>query len=630
MFSLRSACGLTAASCTGLLAAVGPASADLTAAAYINNTTYNYKLVHMPDWDQRRNALGNTGNMYCAPTATMNLFAYAANHGFPGTNPGPGTWLPQGQYNAGSIWLVLMGINMGTHPTDGTGGGWGPGAALFASGSFMTTQRYSNNSNYTATIGKMTKKAIQGSVVAFNYGKYKRTGFNGSIPIVTRTGGHVVTLTESLRSGSSRTLRFRDPWTGDDDSLSNQSSFANKTVNPVTKTFQLSGAITNREVITEGTGSDGNYYYRIFESFLTCRPFYGIQFLNTGDSAATTLQTVVPQWFSGSPLPPTTLNVPTGHELHDVAFNFDEEEAIVITKTGAIAVFFNLGRIDILANTYAPIPTPIQPAVMCVGRNNAIFISDGGKIHRIDQDGQTEVATSNTPIVSRMAYNDENDELVVLSIPNRQLVRFNQDLGVIATFNVPTAVPMGGSGWLTVSRETNRVWFCTSSSNNLFGFIFGSGPIFSQQTINNLGLVSPQGLSSDDEGKLYVTSQGIRRVLKRNPDTNVWAFDLLSPFHGQPGGGQFAMNVSRTNLAPGAEDGPEFVNIELTDFVDEPEEILDCVADLNSDGQVTAADLSILLAGWGSKGSPADLNGSGSVDAADLAVLLASWGACAD
>lgn len=51
-----------------------------------------------------------------------------------------------------------------------------------------------------------------------------------------------------------------------------------------------------------------------------------------------------------------------------------------------------------------------------------------------------------------------------------------------------------------------------------------------------------------------------------------------------------------------------------------------CVpADLDCDGSVAAADLSLLLASWGTNG-PADLDGDGTVGAADLSLLLASWG----
>ena len=48
------------------------------------------------------------------------------------------------------------------------------------------------------------------------------------------------------------------------------------------------------------------------------------------------------------------------------------------------------------------------------------------------------------------------------------------------------------------------------------------------------------------------------------------------------------------------------------------------VGDLNGDGFVNGADLSILLGAWGTSG-PGDLNGDGSVGGADLSVLLGGW-----
>jgi hypothetical protein len=52
-------------------------------------------------------------------------------------------------------------------------------------------------------------------------------------------------------------------------------------------------------------------------------------------------------------------------------------------------------------------------------------------------------------------------------------------------------------------------------------------------------------------------------------------------------------------------------------------------ADLDADGTVGAADLSVLLAGWGPADPLArflDINNDGEVGSADLAVLLSSWG----
>ena len=52
-----------------------------------------------------------------------------------------------------------------------------------------------------------------------------------------------------------------------------------------------------------------------------------------------------------------------------------------------------------------------------------------------------------------------------------------------------------------------------------------------------------------------------------------------------------------------------------------------CPGDLDGNGAVDGADLTILLGDWGGSGS-ADFDGSGAVDGADLTILLGTWGAC--
>jgi hypothetical protein len=60
--------------------------------------------------------------------------------------------------------------------------------------------------------------------------------------------------------------------------------------------------------------------------------------------------------------------------------------------------------------------------------------------------------------------------------------------------------------------------------------------------------------------------------------------------------------------------------------------LADCQADLNLDGDVDAADLGLLVGGWGecSGSCTADLDGSGAVDSADLGLMISAWGACPD
>lgn len=54
-----------------------------------------------------------------------------------------------------------------------------------------------------------------------------------------------------------------------------------------------------------------------------------------------------------------------------------------------------------------------------------------------------------------------------------------------------------------------------------------------------------------------------------------------------------------------------------------------CPADLNGDGQVDGAEISLLLGAWGSSKAEFDLDGDGKVGGGDLSMLLAAWGACA-
>ena len=58
----------------------------------------------------------------------------------------------------------------------------------------------------------------------------------------------------------------------------------------------------------------------------------------------------------------------------------------------------------------------------------------------------------------------------------------------------------------------------------------------------------------------------------------------------------------------------------------EADDVDDCPADFDGDGQVTGADLTILLGSWGEP--DADISGDGITSGPDLTILLGSWGVC--
>ena len=60
--------------------------------------------------------------------------------------------------------------------------------------------------------------------------------------------------------------------------------------------------------------------------------------------------------------------------------------------------------------------------------------------------------------------------------------------------------------------------------------------------------------------------------------------------------------------------------------------VCDCPADLDGDGAVGGADLTIILSDWGCIGNDCvgDLDGNGEVNGADLTIILSAWGDCED
>ena len=81
----------------------------------------------------------------------------------------------------------------------------------------------------------------------------------------------------------------------------------------------------------------------------------------------------------------------------------------------------------------------------------------------------------------------------------------------------------------------------------------------------------------------------------------------------------------------GVVDYGQILNGELRDLDgDGVPDICHCLADVNNDGMVDAADLGILLAFWGDPATfpAADLTDDGQVDGADLGVLFLAWGPC--
>ena len=89
------------------------ASAD-TYSHYVDENTHGYIVENMPDFDQRRVFLPNTGDCYCGPAAAADLMGYISTHGFPDVEPGPPvtSWSDRDDYNDLSRLLLDLGTGI--------------------------------------------------------------------------------------------------------------------------------------------------------------------------------------------------------------------------------------------------------------------------------------------------------------------------------------------------------------------------------------------------------------------------------------------------------------------------------------------------------------------------------------
>ncbi len=608
------------------------ACADITIHDYVSSGNYHYRVTHMPDLDQIRDdccagGLGNDGKMYCVPTGTFNLFAYAANHGFSFIEPGAHNWQSNANYTLASSWIGTLGILMGTDPIDGTGSGWALGTNAFVATSapFMTASFYYLSDDYTPRAFRMAKKGTQGGIIAFVYGRYSVIGSYQGKPLVQRSGGHCVTLNESIADANGVRIRYRDP--ADVPVNTFQDPFATKevTATAVDLAFQSDPSWVRTVTAIAYPSSDGKY--RVIDGYLVVKPILLMSFSNTGGSFM--LDKIAPlalEGLGGGSLNLNSLGPIFG--VSDLLVDADGEDAIAIVNTSAVAAITQLRRIDTATGEQTPLGGFNTLKRFTVGRDGLIYAHDGAKVYCLKPDGTLGNATSSIPTPTALAYDDLKDEIIVYSMPQKKITRLNKSLQVVDTWTIPTNFELAGDGSVTVNPFDGSVWFDSDAGDVLYRAVQltdSKAAIFS--TIPVSGLVDPKGLSAGDDGTVYVsTPTGLKPV--KLLATGGYGIDTTNPFFNKPVAGRVSMLRSRTNFDPALHTGPAWNNILPEDLLPIGVEVQDCVSDLDGDNQTGPADLARLLGNWGATSGIADIDQDGIVGQADLALLLGAWGPC--
>lgn len=605
--------------------ALAPLAAANITINYVSSSNYSYKVTKVPDFDQRRTGLANNGSNHCVPTSTVNWMAYIANHGYAGLPPGPGNWQSAAKYNQATNAILGMGILMGTSGTDGTGltGAVNGAQAWFAQSpyffQFVVIGKNASNS-YFPTSDTLANQALLKRLVLPRIGWYSQSGNT-----LTRNGGHLTTLTRAVRSGSNRKLGINDP-ASDDGNLGTQGLFTREEY-----------PIVNQSVIVDGVqrtmSKMSGYGSGWIDGYRAIIPIFGLT------TSPNQLSIIYSNFFSFGSEATVNLNLNLSAVIHDLHITPDALGAIALNKIAAGAPVSVINRIDFVSGAVEAVHSQIGDIKsVAVGRKGPIYFITNTTLScksPVNPDLPPQTVTPPGPPAA-LIFDDLADQVLVLDTANKRLLRYPESLlGPTGAPNppeiiqLPANVVFSGTPFLAVHPLTGRTWFATSASPQLFEIIPVPG---APAIVTGLLLPAVQSIQSfqfDDLGQIFVCDGSVKGFAPPPPGGGM-ATPLppsASPFIGLTSPKFFRVVTSRHNFDAATMSGPAQNDIILP--TQTSPSIPDCIADLNGDDVVNAADLSIMLGAWGAKGfSDSDLDFNGFVDAADLALLLGQWGGC--
>jgi hypothetical protein len=629
--------------CFGLLAALPGhgARADVVAAQWIDQTHFDYQINFMPDLDQKRSGLPGNGSQYCVPTSSMNMLAYAAEWGLDELPPGPGVYTLDVGFGTMTNHIDDLGDLMSTG--SGTGndgfydgmGDWLNGYPLIH-GVWYRTEEWAPKAHDLALI------ATTGALVSFAYGRFDwEPGFQGVPVIGDYTGGHAVTLMYAHQDGpSDLTLWSRDP-ADDNPVIHNTQSPWSYRIYDTVDTTDLQVDWNNDGLLSYVQGTVLEFdplddTIRVIDRFYSLHPAFGFSFdtvqLNVANIGG----------FDFTVKPPNTQFEPPASEIFiDAAIHPDLTGYFVITESTTTANrWVKLGTVvDLIEGEYQTIMELPLASSLVVGRNRDLYVASGFLLRRLSEENGTWIELDShawppTWNFQDLAYNDNKDELVGLSVSDKKLVVLPPNLGSevdpVFVYEVPSFIPFADEACMAINPADNSIWFTLPGIDS--GFVRRlqiSGPELLHTTFSHPLIVNPTCVDFDDRGHmLVVLADGSVRDFEPNSQggwTAVkggWYFDLQV-------GPNFKVARSRTNYDPeihGQTD--QFIPAEELPEIGTPG--FDCPGDFDGDLLVGAADLAQLLALWGPCPAPcpADLDGDGSVGPVDLATTLARWGSC--
>ncbi|UCD76464.1 MAG: hypothetical protein JSV91_05975 [Phycisphaerales bacterium] len=595
---------------------------------WVNEELYSVKITHVPDLDQVRSVLPNGGVSYCSPTSVTNWAGYFANHGLPALPPGPGNWESQLLYDDASQAIYNMGLAMFTDPIDGTNQLLkyaGTKAWFMQAGDNFVVSNFLYDDDWSPTAHFMCLAAMNNRYLTPSIGWYYEYVSN----FIIRNGGHSVSLVSGERDGPLMKIGITDPGSNDDNT--SQSPFTIEKY-MIEDRFARPIEYGETRLMSKFVGYGGNGIWGYLEGFVSISPLF---VLTTPPEEPHLIAVYHVMGIHGSPVPPVQ-HFPTPElvAIRSLALHPDLFSYVYVADNPDPGEPALVWRLDPVSGISRVIDLPFDdPREVMVSRRRDLYVRDGDDLLRvaIDVKPAREISRITPPsAVSAMAYEDETDELMLLSSQDQAVLRYLYHFDAEPVVkNIYPPIPLSENARICWDPTREAIWVVSDASNSLF-MLTDSGSYYLQSDeYTHPVLIDPgDDIVAHDGGHIFVSCGGM-----------LYEFDVFRDglelvddphFPDAEAGEHLCIATSHTNYDEDLHSGEEWYDV-LPDIYAEPTD--DCAEDLNDDGTVDIDDLFAVLAAWGpcppDQFCEADFDYSGEVDIDDIFSILAAWGPCA-
>ncbi len=579
----------------------------------------------VPDFDQVRSTLPNTGTQYCVPTSAANFMAYLGSKGIVGVSAiGVSDWQAQINYGMSTGLIELIGQRMQTNSTSGTNSSNARSglAAYLESGQpgRFTVSTYHGHVRLEDLYDFMADNRL----ILICYGRY-RPNSDGEY---SRNGGHCVSLTGMLDIGGNGTvprIRYRDPGT-DDGNPTLQSTFTSRVTRCVTRTLPddslFGGTFTRVELIdVEGSNTATRV---LLDTHVTIRPRYAVypsaingswvryELVNSIRAQGGTLSNFAT--VNAQPIDQMALS-PTGDWLYYTTVTSGPDVVPLLhkqnTSTGAGATMAVLDRV-----------TPLT-----TDRFGSLYMLRNGAVRKYDASGtalvqQASFVWPTSVFYEALVCDDRNDRLMAAGPAGIQFL--SRTLVGQGSLAWPSGVAISGAVRMDVTPAGT---FVVGSGNSSNLFHVQINPVIARldllQTITLPASARPRAIQITEAGLgrlVVMTTAGVREYT-RNPTTFV--FEPAAPlFAAVPTGNQIILSKGRTNAEVGVHDTPAWNDVLVPAT---GAEIPTCDVDVDLSGTRTVADIFFFLSAWFRSDRMADWDTSGLTNVQDIFSYLSGW-----